>query len=46
MPCICTVVQGMQGMTPFLRYGNAPAVVLMLAVLALAAAIGRARRAR
>lgn len=37
-------VQGMQGMTPFLRYGNTPAVVLMLAVLVLVAAIGRTWR--
>ncbi len=38
-------VQGMRGLTPFLRWGNMPAVLLMVAVLAFAAAIGRVRHA-
>lgn len=37
-------VQGYAGRTPFLRYGDAPALVVALAVLLLAAGIARTRR--
>jgi apolipoprotein N-acyltransferase len=37
-------VQGYAGRTPFLRYGDAPVLILALAVLLLAAGIARARQ--
>jgi apolipoprotein N-acyltransferase len=38
-------VQGMEGTTPFIRWGNGPAVVLALLLGLAAAAIGRGRHA-
>jgi apolipoprotein N-acyltransferase len=38
-------VQGMEGTTPFIRWGNGPAVVLALLLGLAAATIGRGRRA-
>ncbi|MGE5712991.1 MAG: nitrilase-related carbon-nitrogen hydrolase, partial [Betaproteobacteria bacterium] len=39
-------VQGHHGRTPYIRYGNAPAIVISVIVLLLAVAIARAGRRR